>query len=242
MTKRKRPDEEQVMQEPTAPQEEETPAVTGETAEPQKRVPESQEKAPEPQGEVPEPSGEATEPQGAAPAPGSGEPAPEASQEEDDPLARLSSLEQELEQVRTQAQEYLDGWTRERAAFANYKRRVEEERQRQQQQLLAEVVLDFLEVLDDLERALQNRPQEGEGAAWAEGIALIYNKLRTRLEAKGVEQIPVEPGQPFDPQIHEAVSHEAVDGHESGHIIQVVRPGYRIGERVIRPALVRVAQ
>jgi len=189
-----------------------------------------------------EPQGAAPEPQGAEPTPESGEPAPEASEEAEDPAARLSSLEQELETVRAQAQEYLDGWTRERAAFANYKRRVEEERQRQQQQLLAEVVKEFLEVLDDLELALKNRPQEGEGAAWAEGIALIYNKLRARLEAKGVEQIAVEPGQPFDPQFHEAISHEPVDGHESGHIIEVVRPGYRVGDLVIRPALVRVAQ
>ncbi|HEY58416.1 MAG TPA: nucleotide exchange factor GrpE [Anaerolineae bacterium] len=189
-----------------------------------------------------EPQGGAPEPQSAEPTPESGESAPGASDEAEDLAARLSSLEQELEAVRAQAQEYLDGWTRERAAFANYKRRVEEERQRQQQQLLAEVVKEFLVVLDDLELALKNRPQEGEGAAWAEGIALIYNKLCARLEAKGVEQIAVEPGQPFDPQFHEAISHEPVDGHESGHIIEVVRPGYRVGDLVIRPALVRVAQ
>lgn len=234
MTKHKRtqPEEEQVTTEQTSPVEDASP-VTEET------TPEPQGATPEPKGEVPEPPGEGAEPQGAEPAPGSGE---QTTEETEDPTARLSSLEQELDRVRAQAQEYLDGWTRERAAFANYKRRVEGDRQRQQQQLLAEVVKDFLEVLDDLERALQNRPQNEEGAAWAEGIALIYNKLRTRLEAKGVEQIPVEPGQPFDPQIHEAVSHEAVDGHESGHIIAVVRPGYRVGDQVIRPALVRVAQ
>lgn len=189
-----------------------------------------------------EPQGAAPEPQGAEPTPESGESDPGASEEAEDLAARLSSLEQELETVRAQAQEYLDGWTRERAAFANYKRRVEEERQRQQQRLLAEVVKEFLVVLDDLELALKNRPQEGEGAAWAEGIALIYNKLRAQLEAKGMEQIAVEPGQPFDPQFHEAISHEPVDGHESGHIIEVVRPGYRVGDLVIRPALVRVAQ
>ena len=160
----------------------------------------------------------------------------------EDPEARLSALAQELETVRAQAQEYLDGWTRERAAFANYKRRQAEQQERQRQQLVAEVAKGFLEVLDDLELALQNRPQRGKGAAWAEGIELIYRKLRSVLEAQGVEQVPAEPGMPFDPRYHEAISHEAVDGHEGGHIIEVVRPGYRVGDLVIRPALVRVAQ
>ncbi len=208
----------------------------------------------QPQDGQPIPEGtleEGTEPQGAVPAPESGADAPQGtdpasqetiSSEADDPQARLSALEQELEAVRAQAQEYLDGWTRERAAFANYKRRMAEQQDRQRQQLVAEVAKGFLEVLDDLELALKNRPQEGEGAAWAEGIELVYRKLRGALEAQGVEQVPAEPGQPFDPQFHEAISHEPVDGHESGHIIEVVRPGYRVGDLVIRPALVRVAQ
>ncbi len=205
-----------------------------------------------PEGEVTAaPRGEETEPQGAVAETGEAEPAPESSastgeeaapEGEGDLEARIATLSEELASARAQAQEYLDGWTRERAAFANYKRRVEEERERQRQQLLAEVVKDFLEVLDDLELALKNRPQGEEGAAWAEGIELIYRKLRSRLEARGVEQVPAEPGQPFDPQYHEAISHEPVDGHESGHIIEVVRPGYRVGEVIIRPALVRVAQ
>ncbi len=192
----------------------------------------------EPQDAVPTPESGAEAPQGAEPASEEGA-SPEG---EDDPQARLSALEQELEAVRAQAQEYLDGWTRERAAFANYKKRMAEQQDRQRQQLVAEVAKGFLEVLDDLELALKNRPQEGEGAAWAEGIELVYRKLRGALEAQGVEQVPAEPGQPFDPQFHEAISHEPVDGHESGHIIEVVRPGYRVGDLVIRPALVRVAQ
>ena len=191
------------------------------------------------QAAEPEPQG-GSEPQGAEQPLESGE---QGAEEEGTPSeAQRLALEEELEAARAQAQEYLDGWTRERAAFANYKRRVEEERERQRQQLLAEVIKDFLEVLDDLELALKNRPQGEEGAAWAEGIELIYRKLRGRLEAKGVEQVPAEPGQPFDPQYHEAISHEPVDGHESGHIIEVVRPGYRVGDVIVRPALVRVAQ
>lgn len=209
-----------------------------ETLAAEQNVPE-EENASVAQAAEPEPQG-GSEPQGAEQPLESGE---QRAEEEGTPSeAQRLALEEELEAARAQAQEYLDGWTRERAAFANYKRRVEEERERQRQQLLAEVIKDFLEVLDDLELALKNRPQGEEGAAWAEGIELIYRKLRGRLEAKGVEQVPAEPGQPFDPQYHEAISHEPVDGHESGHIIEVVRPGYRVGDVIVRPALVRVAQ
>ncbi len=212
MTK-KRPEDKRPVEEPSEPQEQ---AVAGPSEEP----PAPQEASP-----PPEASG-----------------APSSPPSEEDPQARLSALEQELASARAQAQEYLDGWTRERAAFANYKKRMAEQQDRQRQQLVAEVVKGFLEPLDDLELALKNRPQEGEGAAWAEGIELVYRKLRSVLEAQGVEQVPAEPGQPFDPQFHEAISHEPVDGYQSGQIIEVLRPGYRVGDLIIRPALVRVAQ
>lgn len=169
-----------------------------------------------------------------------GQPEAEAAATEEDPQARIAALESALHQAQNQAQEYLAGWQRERAAFANYKRRVAEQQEQQRQQLLAEVVKDFLEILDDLELALSKRPQAGEGAQWAEGVELIYRKLRQKLELKGVEQVPAEAGMPFDPRYHEAISREAVDGQESGQIIEVLRAGYRIGDLVIRPALVRV--
>ena len=95
-------------------------------------------------------------------------------------------------------------------------------------------------MVDDLERALKNRPQEGEGAAWAEGIELIYRKLLGILEAEGVTQLDPQ-GAMFDPNFHEAVISEASDQFESGRIIEVLQKGYLQGERVLRPALVRVA-
>ena len=150
-------------------------------------------------------------------------------------------LEKELEQSRHQATQNLEGWQRERAEFSNYKRRIEREQSQMGQNITAEVIRKYLVILDDLERALKARPTEGEGAAWAQGVELIYRKLQNVLEAEGVLRIQAET-EVFNPNIHEAISHEESPDHESGDIIEVVQQGYKIGERIIRPALVRVAR
>jgi len=156
------------------------------------------------------------------------------------PEESISLLQEKLSQTQAQAQEYLDGWQRSRAEFANYKHRIERDRELMQQEAVIRVVTRYLPVLDDLERALQNQPQEGEGAAWAQGIELIYRKMLTALEADGVQPMKAE-GKMFDPNLHEAIMQEESDEHESGQIISVLQKGYRIGERVLRPALVKVA-
>ena len=153
----------------------------------------------------------------------------------------INELQNELQEVRTKADEYLDGWQRSRAEFANYKKRVEREQAQVYQTTTGAIVKRYLEVLDDLERALRNRPQDGEGAAWANGIELVYRKLQTILENEGVKPIQAE-GQFFDPNFHEAVTLEESDGYESGQVIEVLQQGYMLGERVLRPAMVRVAK
>ena len=97
---------------------------------------------------------------------------------------------------------------------------------------------DQLGEFDDLERAMQNRPADD---AWANGIELITRKLQNILNSEGLKRIEAE-GMPFDPNFHEAISHEHNEDFESGQVIAVVQNGYMLGERVIRPALVRVAQ
>jgi molecular chaperone GrpE len=156
-------------------------------------------------------------------------------------LEDIVALKQENEELTQKSEEYLDGWQRERAEFANYKKRVERERELLKFNITGNVIRSYLEILDDLELALKNKPAEGEGATWAEGIDLIYRKFITVLEAEGVVPIEVE-GQFFDPTMHEAISQEPNEDFESGAIIEVVRNGYSIGERVLRPATVRVAQ
>ncbi len=153
----------------------------------------------------------------------------------------VEDVQEALAQARSEAEEYLDGWQRARAEFANYKKRVEREQQDAYSRIAGETLLKVLGVLDDLERALEDRPDNDDAAAWAEGIELIYRKFQGLLESIGVEPIPAE-GQLFDPLLHEALSHEESEGHAEGMVIDVIQRGYRLGERVLRPAMVRVAK
>jgi len=153
-------------------------------------------------------------------------------------LEEFEALKKQLEENQAQAAEYKDGWQRAVADFQNYRKRVERENSGVYQNALAEIIKSYLPILDDLERALQSRPAD---LAWVEGIELIYRKLQAILEAEGVKRIEAE-GNVFDPNLHEAISQEPAEGQESGRVIAVVQNGYMLGERVIRPAIVRVAQ
>lgn len=157
------------------------------------------------------------------------------------PREEAEILQKELEEMRSKADEYLDGWQRARAEFANYKKRVERDQAQTYQLAAGNIVRRFLDVLDDLERALKNRPENGDGAVWAEGIELIYRKLLNMLESEGVKPMEIDHDF-FDPNLHEAVASEENSEYESGQIIEVIRQGYRLGDRVLRPAMVRVAR
>ena len=159
----------------------------------------------------------------------------------EEPKDEIEALLQDLTQARAEAGEYLDGWQRSRAEFANYKKRVDRELAQANMTATGNVIKRYLNVLDDLERALKNRPQNGEGAVWANGIELIYRKFLSILENEGVKVMEAE-GQVFDPNLHEALSSEESDEHDSGEIIEVVQQGYMLDDRVLRPALVRVAR
>ncbi len=153
----------------------------------------------------------------------------------------LGRLQKELEEARAQAAEYLEGWQRTKAEFANYRKRQEVERVQLTQMSNAVLIGRLLPVVDDLERALATIPQGIRTLTWIDGIALIKRKLDLLLESEGVEPIETE-GKTFDPLYHEAVTYEEMEGYEDGQIIGEVQRGYMLGERVIRPALVRVAR
>ncbi len=159
------------------------------------------------------------------------------------PEEEIAQLRMELEEAKQKENEYLSGWQRERAEFFNYKKRIEREQSQGGQNAFANAIRRYLDIADDLERALKskNRPKEGDDAIWAQGIELIHRKMLAAFEADGVKPIDCS-GKFFDPNIHEAISHEDSPDHESGQIIEVVQPGYMLGERVIRPARVRVAR
>ena len=153
---------------------------------------------------------------------------------------QVAALQMSLDEMETKAEEYLDGWQRARAEFANYKKRVLRDHTEIHQSARGEVIKLYLDIADDLERALQEKPGDGDGEAWADGIEIIFQKLRTRLESEGIK--PMNPlGEEFDPNIHEALMKEESDEYESGQIIEVMQEGYWIGDKVLRSALVRVA-
>lgn len=152
--------------------------------------------------------------------------------------AEIEALTKRLEEAEAKASEYKDGWQRTQADFINYKNRVARDNGLTYAAMKGDIVKKVLPVLDDLERALANR---SAGDAWASGIELIARKFQAVLESEGLKRIEAE-GQLFDPNFHEAISHEPNEDVESGHVIAVAQNGYMLGERVIRPALVRVAQ
>jgi molecular chaperone GrpE len=153
---------------------------------------------------------------------------------------RLALTQAALEASEVKAAEYLEGWQRAQAEFTNYRKRQERERELMRFEAVGRVVKRYLPIVDDMQRALRDRPLEGEGAAWAEGVELIYRKLMSILEVEGVTIIEAE-GQMFDPNLHEAVVQSESDEHDSGIVIEVLQTGYKMGERVLRPAMVRVA-
>ncbi len=157
------------------------------------------------------------------------------------PLKEYAAQLEELDDLKRKTDEFSDGWQRERAEFANYRKRIERDREAERQNSKIDIIKKYLAVHDDFERAMKNLPSESVQAAWMEGLKLIDQKLKNLLEGEGITPIPVE-NVAFDPVLHEAISHEENPDFESGQIIEVVQKGYTIGERVIRPALVRVAK
>jgi molecular chaperone GrpE len=162
----------------------------------------------------------------------------EASMDVEQLSAEMEALRKKLEEATSKTTEYKDSWLRSQAEFQNYRKRIERDNELTYISLKGDIIKKILPVLDDLERALQNRSGDD---AWANGIELIARKFQNILQSEGIKRIEAV-GKEFDPNLHEAVSHEPADGVQSGHVIGVVQNGYMLGERVIRPALVRVAQ
>ena len=155
--------------------------------------------------------------------------------------AELDAVKAELETARTQADEYLAALQRERAEFSNFRRRTAEQRELELGLAGEDLIRKVLGLADDFDRAIEARPAELADSPWAEGIAAIDRKLRALLESEGVTPIDASAGRPFDPREHEAIVNVPGTGHPEGRIVDEVRRGYRLRDRVIRPALVAVA-
>ncbi|HEX5822947.1 MAG TPA: nucleotide exchange factor GrpE [Candidatus Limnocylindrales bacterium] len=156
-------------------------------------------------------------------------------------LADIERLNGELEATNAKAEEYLAALQRERAEFTNYRRRTGEEREAMLGLAGEDLIRKVIAIADDFDLAIDNRPPELGDHAWVEGVTAIDRKLRALLDSEGVRPVEAEPGKPFDPREHEAIATVPGTGRPEGEIVDVVRRGYKLRDRVLRPALVAVA-
>lgn len=147
-----------------------------------------------------------------------------------------------VDDILRERDEFLAALQRERAEFVNFKRRTSEEREAMLGLAAEGLIRKVLALADDFDLAVEHRPESGADEAWVEGIAAIDRKLRALLESEGVGKIDASPGTAFDPREHEAVANVPGTGRRAGEIVEELRRGYRLRDRVIRPALVAVAE
>ncbi|HXR26625.1 MAG TPA: nucleotide exchange factor GrpE [Candidatus Baltobacteraceae bacterium] len=156
-------------------------------------------------------------------------------------LAQVEELRVALAAAQQEAGDDRAGWQRAVADFANFKRRTELEREATLGLANELLLLKVLAVADDFDRAMAAVPPELAGNGWVEGIGAIDRKLRQLLESEGVTPIQAV-GQPFDPREHEAVVHEETSSAPDDTVLTELQRGYRLRDRVLRPALVSVAR
>jgi molecular chaperone GrpE len=160
-----------------------------------------------------------------------------------EPQGALSSddaaLQRRLADAETKRDEYLDLLQRTKADFENYRKRAVRDQERLIAHAHERLVKELLPILDDLERALE-AAERHEEAALVDGVQLVQKSLRKALEKEGLAEIDTDG--PFDPHVHEAMLTQPGNGAESGSVLEVLQRGYRLGDKVVRPARVIVAE
>lgn len=142
-------------------------------------------------------------------------------------------------QAERERDDFKDRWLRKSAEFDNYRKRVERERREQADQAVVDLLQELLLVVDDFDRALTVGGDEG--GAYRKGVELIHGKLHDLLRKQGVKAMDVL-GADFDPNVHMAVMHEESPAHREGEVIGELQKGYRLHDRLLRPAMVKVAK
>lgn len=143
--------------------------------------------------------------------------------------------------VERQRDEYRDLLLRKTAEFDNYRKRIEKERRELADLAAADLLAELLPLVDDLERALQVEAPAQAADAYRRGVELIHQQLVGLLRRRGVTPIRAL-GQDFDPHLHQAVLYEPAEGHRDGEVVEELRRGYTLGDRLLRPAFVKVAK
>lgn len=145
-----------------------------------------------------------------------------------------------IAELQRERDDYHDRWMRKTAEFDNYRKRVERERREQADQKVVDLLQELLLTVDDFDRALTVESDEA-AAPYRKGVEIIHAKLHDFLRKNGVR--PIETlGADFDPKLHQAVVQEVSADHREGEVIGELRRGYMIGDRLLRPAMVRVAK
>jgi molecular chaperone GrpE len=158
----------------------------------------------------------------------------------DGPDATVAAPEgSELADLQRERDDYKDRWLRKGAEFDNYRKRIERERREQADQAVVDLLQELLLVVDDFDRALTVGGDEG--GAYRKGVELIHGKLHDLLRKQGVTAMDVL-GADFDPNVHMAVMHEQSPEHREGEVIGELQKGYMLGDRLLRPAMVKVAK
>ena len=158
----------------------------------------------------------------------------------DGPDATVAAPEgSELADLQHERDDYKDRWLRKGAEFDNYRKRVERERREQADQAVVDLLQELLLVVDDFDRALTVGGDEG--GAYRKGVELIHGKLHELLRKQGVKPMDVL-GADFDPNVHMAVMHEESPDHREGEVIGELQKGYMLHDRLLRPAMVKVAK
>ncbi|MDQ1301181.1 MAG: molecular chaperone GrpE [Chloroflexota bacterium] len=153
----------------------------------------------------------------------------------------VQALRDQLAQAQAQATECLDNWRRATADLSNARKRMQREAEEYRATAAVRVLEKLLPVSDDVNRAFENLPPEQAESDWINGFRMIQRKLDQLLESEGVTVIATG-SQVFDPALHYAVTHEEAEGYTEGQIIGEVARGFTLGERVLRPSMVRVAK
>jgi molecular chaperone GrpE len=200
------------------------------------------------QGRDPSAAGPAADDGGARPAasPSTRSSAPPAGEPSEDSSAREveADLDRLLADTQRERDEYLELAQRTKADFENFRKRMASEVQAAAARGKGELARDVVTVLDDLERAIEAAGLDPEGDsedALSHGVLLVFRGLRETLQRHGVEAVDPK-GERFDPHAHEALSTVRADGAETGTVVDVMQKGYRLGEQLIRPARVVVAE
>jgi molecular chaperone GrpE len=165
----------------------------------------------------------------------------EADSRDDEGATSAAATEVAPAELQRQRDDYYDRLLRKTAEFDNYRKRTERDRQALSEAAAASIIEELLPLMDDLERALKVEASSEGAEAYRRGVELIHKRLGEILRKRGVRAIEAV-GADFDPHYHQAVSYEPAEGRREGEVIEEFRRGYMLGDRLLRPSMVKVAK